>query len=264
MKIGCCLGMNAVTEPRIGHEAIPLMAELGFDYVELPLAQLMELSEKSFQELLNRIKTSGIPVDANNNFFPASVRLTGENADLNKALDYAKHAVQRTAAMGAKIIVLGSTGAKNIPLGFPYERAMDQLLELLSKLQDLVQPAGITVALEAINSQESNFIISVTEAHNIVKKLSLENIKLLADYYHMRMENEDQKIILNTGKDLRHIHIAAKNGRLFPLPNDNEDYKKFFALLKNTGYNGRISIEAFSKNLAKDSAESLKYLRSYQ
>jgi hypothetical protein len=72
--------MNGRGEPRIGDEAIPLFAELGYDYIELPLAQVMELSEDGFKDLLRGIRTGGIPAEACNNFFPARVRLTGEDA----------------------------------------------------------------------------------------------------------------------------------------------------------------------------------------
>ena len=120
--------MNAAKEPRIGQEAVPLFAKLGYDYIELPLAQIMDLSEADFKDALNIIRAEGIPVEACNNFFPARIRLTGEDAKLSLALEYVNAAAQRAAAMGAKIIVLGSSGAKNIPQGYPYESARGQLL----------------------------------------------------------------------------------------------------------------------------------------
>jgi sugar phosphate isomerase/epimerase len=254
--------MNAASEPKTGQEASPLFAELGFDYIELPLAQVMEHSDEAFRNLCNTIKAEGIPLEACNNFFPASIRLTGENAVLANALEYAKSAAERAAKMGAKIIVLGSAGAKNIPTGFPYEKACDQFKELLIKLQDIVQRYDITIVLENLNKTESNFVNTVGEGLNFVNEVSLPNIKVLADYYHMRMENENFEVIKKAGNDLRHLHIASKEGRLFPKETDGEDYKHFFALLKSINYNGRISAEAYSKNLAIDGAASLKLLRS--
>ena len=116
--------------------------------------------------------------------------------------------------------------------------------------------------LEPLNTRESNFITTAREALDLVRQLSLENVKLLIDYYHMRMENENPVIIQDAGKDLRHIHIASKEGRLFPKPNDSENYDEFFALLKASGYSGRVSIEGKSKDLAADGAVSLALLRS--
>jgi sugar phosphate isomerase/epimerase len=242
-------------------EAIPLFAKLGFDYIELPLAQVMDLSEEVFHELLRIIRTN-IPLEACNNFFPARIRLTGQEARLDKAIEYVKAALDRAAAMGAKVIVLGSSGAKNIPPGFPYEAARSQLKELLVHIQDMVKPFGITIALEPLNTKESNFITTASEGLDLAQELSLDNVKLLIDYYHLRMENEDPAIIGKAGPNLVHTHIASKEGRLFPKPDDNENYNEFFSLLKKAGYNGRVSVEAHSKDIAADAAISLELLRS--
>ena len=262
IRIGCCLNMIALNEPKIGDEAIPLFSKLAYDYRELPLAQVMDLSEEKFRGLLSSIRTEGIPMEACNNFFPAKIRLTGQEARLDKSIEYVKAATERAAAMGAKIIVLGSAGAKNIPQGFPYERARAQLKELLVCIQDIVKPLGITIALEPLNTKESNFITSAGEALALARELALDNVKLLVDYYHMRMENEDLSIIRELGKDLRHTHIASKEGRIFPKPGDHENYREFFDLLKASAYDGRVSVEGYSKDLAADAAVSLKLLRS--
>jgi sugar phosphate isomerase/epimerase len=253
--------MNAAGQPKIGAEAIPLAAKLGFDYIELPLAQVMELPPDAFRDLVGKIRSGGLPLEACNNFFPAGIRLTGEDANPAAALEYAGAAAERAAAMGAAIIVLGSSGAKNIPPGFPHDRAREQFKGLLVKLQALVEPLGITVTLEPLNTKESNFITTAAEALALVRELSLDHIKLLVDYYHLRMENEDPAVIREAGEDLRHIHIASREGRLFPRPGDGENYALFFGLLKAAGYQGRVSVEAFSKDLQADGPAALSLLR---
>ena len=264
MKLGCCLNMNAVGNFKIGEECIPVFSGLGYDYVELPLAQIMDLSEDSFSFLLQTIKECGIPLEACNNFFPAGIRLTGENAEPGAALEYARRACGRAAALGAKIIVLGSSGAKNIPFGFPYEKARAQFTELLGRLQEIVLPLGITIVLEPLNRNESNFIVNVDEALSVMNEASCGNIKLLVDYYHMCMENEDPvEAVRKAGNNLRHVHIAARQGREFPRPGDGHDYAAFFAALKDAGYDGRVSVEAYSNNLPGDAEASAALIRSF-
>ena len=254
--------MNAKDDPKTGDETIPLFTKMCFDYAELPLAQTMDLSAQRFGTLMERIK-DGIPLESCNNFFPARIRLTGEDAKPDAALEYAKAAADRAAEMGAKIIVLGSSGAKNIPPGFPYNSAMLQLKELLFKIDEIIRPLGITVVIEPLNKKESNFITTASEGLSLVRELNLENIKLLIDYYHLRMEDEDPAVIIKkAGADLRHLHIASKEGRLFPKQGDGENYGLFFSLLKNIGYDGRVSIEAYSADIAADGADSLKLLHS--
>jgi sugar phosphate isomerase/epimerase len=253
--------MNADDVYKTGVGAVPLIAELGYDYAELPLAQMMDMPKPEFEETVKRIGDSGVSVEACNNFFPPRVRLTGADANLERILEYAEAACSRASAMGVKIIVLGSSGAKNIPPGFPYNEARAQLLALLSRLDPLVKSLGITVVMEPLNRQESNFITTAAEALALVREASLDNVKLLVDYYHLRMEHEDTAVIEDAGPDLRHIHIAAKAGRLFPAPDDGEDYAGFFGALRKAGYTGRISVEAYSGNLAADAARSRDLLR---
>jgi len=46
-----------------------------------------------------------------------------------------------------------------------------------------------------------------------------------------------------------------------PEPGAGGDYEAFSSLLKTIGYEARISIEAYSKDLRSDAAASLKLLR---
>ena len=259
MKLGCCTNM-LVENKSTGENQIPYLIELGYDYVELPLAQMMDLSDQAFSKLHQNIQD--IPVEACNNFFPARLRLTGPEVHQERILEYVKKATWRAAQLEVKIIVLGSAGAKNIPKNFPYEKAEEQFIILLHSLQDIVAPLGITIVLEPLNKTESNFINNIPEALTIMHQVNCSQIKVLADYYHMRMEDEDLGALSQTESDLRHVHIAAKNGRLFPKENDGEDYPTFFRALKDIGYQGRVSIEAYTEDIIADGAASATLLRA--
>jgi len=261
MRLGCCLNTLAKTETRVGDENAALFHELGYDYIELPLAQIMDLSEEDFSRMCGSIRTLGIPVEACNNFFPASIRLTGENANLHGTLEYVRRATDRAAKMGVKVIVLGSSDAKNIPEGFPYVRAKEQLISLLHGIQDIVAPLDITVTLEPINSKESNFILSAGEGLAVMEEAGYANVRLLVDFYHMRMENEGLEVLGRAGKNLRHVHIAAKTNRAFPRQGDGEDYAAFFAALKAAGYDARVSVEGYSRNVSEDGRAAAEALR---
>jgi len=261
MRLGCCVNMLASDKAGIGYENAGVLSELGYDYVELPLAQVMNLSDHDFHEMVDSIH--GIPVEVCNNFFPADIRLTGEGFYLSTVSEYAKRATARAAEMGVKTIVLGSAGAKNIPEGFSHTKAKEQFIELIQLLQGIVSDLDITVVLEPINTLESNFILNVNDAISIMDEAGCENIKVLVDYYHMRMENEDQSILYKAGKNLRHVHIAAKEGRKYPDENDGEDYGSFFTILKDIGYNKGVSVEAYSSSIRQDAQKAAVLLRRF-
>lgn len=100
MRFGCCLNMIAKGPDGTGIEYIEALAKAGFDYAELPLAEMMALPDGQFQELVRRVAGSGVHCEACNNFFPKTERLTGESADLGKSLDYARRAMTGPPAGG--------------------------------------------------------------------------------------------------------------------------------------------------------------------
>jgi sugar phosphate isomerase/epimerase len=67
---------------------------------------------------------------------------------------------------------------------------------------------------------------------------------MIIDYYHMRVENEDPRIVETAKHDIVHLHFANPHGRLWPHDlSEDEEYKKFFRYLGDIGYSGGISVE---------------------
>lgn len=260
MRIGYCTNLIATQTGGTGSEWIEKGKENGFDYFELPLAQMVDLNDKEFLSLKGKIGSSGLKCEACNNFFPANIRLTGNDVDYGKTEAYLDKALGRAAQLGVKVIVLGSPKSKNVPEGYPMDKAWSQLVELLRNIDPLVRTRGITVVIEPLNKGESNIINTAAEGLQLAKAVYRENIKLLIDYYHLVMEKEDPEIILDAGSYIKHIHFANPAGRIYPIePEDG--YIRFMNLLKGVGYEGRISIEAYTKDFCHDAKRSVEILR---
>ena len=261
MKLGCCLNMLGDSSEPIGRRYINSLYRAGYDYMELPLAQIMELSEAGFTELLTQIQESGIPCECCNNFFPASVRLTGEEADPLKISEYVKRAMDRAVRLGAKIIVFGSSGAKNVPEGFDHNSALCQIADALRIIDGFALPAGIRIAIEPLNRRESNIICSLEEGKLLMEEADRTSVCLLVDYYHFIMEKESLKTLDKLAKDIIHVHFAEPAGRSFPTE-EQEAYREFFSVLKEKGYGGRVSIEAYGKEPEMEIKKAV-FIRQY-
>src|SRR4030042_1571082 len=183
MRIGYCTNLIATQIDGTGSEWIEKVQENGFDYVEVPRAQMVDLNYKEFSSLKEKVGSSGLKCEACNNFFPASIRLTGNDVDYGKTEAYLGKALGRAAQLGVKVIVLGSPKSKNVPEGYPMDKAWSQLVELLRNIDPLVRTRGITVAIEPLNKLESNIINTVAEGLQLSRTVGRENIKLLVDYY---------------------------------------------------------------------------------
>lgn len=260
MRLGCCASMISPETDPMGIESIESMAALGFDYAELSLAHLALSAEDVFESVRLRVSRSGLVCEACNNFFPPHVRLTGSEADLDAAMTYAGLAMGRAQRLGVEVIVLGSSGAKNVPPGFPLDRARRQLLELLFRLGPLADRHGITIVIEPISRPEANFVNRTEEGLALVREVQHPRIRLLVDFFHMAGESEDPGVVLEAGDSIRHVHFARPGDRVFPDAWESR-FDPFFAALDEIGYSERMSIEAFTRDFEADAARTLEVLR---
>jgi sugar phosphate isomerase/epimerase len=260
-KIGCCLNMLARRPDGTGLENLPVLSNFAFDFLELPLSQTMAASEGERESALKALGDSGIPCSACNNFFPARLRLTGTDADQDRALSYAAEALAFARRAGAKVAVFGSAKARNVPIGFPREKAWDQLISLARRLADVAEENGVVLAMEHLNRGESDIITSFSENVRFVREAGHRNVKLLADLYHMALEKEPLENLYQGEGLLAHVHIARLTGRTWPAT-ASPDLRALVAVLDDIGYAGAISVEAYTDDLAADCGRALKVLRA--
>lgn len=253
MKLGFCGHVDLASEVK----------EWGYDYIELPLAPIAQLSQNEFEDALKKLNQSGLPCLACNVFLPGSISVVGPNANQGICAQYAEKALSRAAALGAKIVVFGSAGSRNIPACFSYQRALVQIRDFAILAADAAKKYDITVLMEPLNSTESNVINKVSEAMMMAMAVNHPHFKVLADTYHMEIEKESLFALKIAGSELRHVHVSTLLGRKIPLISDKELLTSLFAMLHSINYEGNISVEAgFRKDQASEAKECLSLMRS--
>lgn len=263
MKFGCCLNMVATQPDRTGIEHIENLAKFGFDYVELPLAEMMELSEEDFEALKERIDRTNIHCETCNNFFPGTIRLTGEGVNMKEVMEYVESALARAASLGVQYVVFGSGKAKNVPKDFPIEVGYQQVVTLLKKVGPIAKKNNITIVIEPLRKAECNLINSFAEGVQLSKDVADENVKVLVDFYHLSEEKEPVENIIIYGKEyLRHVHFANSNGRVYPESIEEDNYKPFIEALKEIGYEQRVSCEAYLKSYEQQAPKALQFFKA--
>jgi sugar phosphate isomerase/epimerase len=238
-----------------------LLYASGYRYVVENVQSLFSpfnVSDEQFQKTLNRIKQARVKVYAVNVFIPGELKLVGPNVDEAKILLYCEKVFQRCLAADVHMIVWGSGGARKIPDGFDRKLAREQFIALARKVAQLAATYQVTLALENLNSSETNFINLVEEAIRIVQAVNHANFKLCADIYHMLRENEGPAIIEQAGQYLIHCDIAEKNNRIAPT---SEDFTPYLNALKKINYKGKIIIEGRWENLERQAGTSYQFLQ---
>jgi sugar phosphate isomerase/epimerase len=245
-----------------GPENLEIVARAGFDYVEFTLNQVAGWTDAAYKAVREQVQAAGIRVEACNGFFPWAMRVVGPEADRQAIADYVKLALPRAAELGVQTTVVGNGGSRRIPDNMSREAGEAAFVEILRLIGDEAAQVGITAAIEPLNSQESNFILSIPEGARVASMAGHPNVKLLADFHHMRMDGEPMSALESARGLLRHVHIANSHGRVYPMDRTEDDYAAFFGMLRRIGYDGRVSIEAGTQDMAADAPRALAMMKT--
>ncbi len=260
MRFGVCCGID-------NEERVRVAAESGFDYIESGFQLLANATEQQLAEWEEREKKYNILCEAVNCFLPGSLPVTGDNVDYDAVKEFVARGMKNCARMGVKIVVFGSSGARSIPAGYSWARAVTQMTCFLREIA-CVEAAkyGITVVTEPLCKLETNVINTVKEGVMLALLTDRENVSGLADIYHMYLSgdtNEDLELVKDS---ITHAHISYPKGkegkkRVFPATAEEYDYKSFVDILE-AGACQRISIEADCFDFSVDAPIAAKLLKS--
>jgi sugar phosphate isomerase/epimerase len=217
------------------------------------------LTEEQFQLNLARIKKAKCKVFLCNIFFPPRMKIAGPDVDENRVLGYADTVLSRAKKAGIPFIILGSGGARRIPEGYDVQKAQADFALLCRKLAIVAGKYGIMIALESLEIAETNFLITLRSAAEVVRAVNHPNFKLNADIFHMMRENESPQSIVDAADILVYCEIAEKQIRSLPGV-QGDDFKPYLRALRKAKYRGHIFIEGNTSNPANDIPLSFKYL----
>jgi sugar phosphate isomerase/epimerase len=128
------------------------------------------------------------------------------------------------------------------PLNTPEELENDLLCLLLEGLCKTAEKAGAHLLLEPLNRYETHYLRRLEQAASIIERVPHPNLKIMADFFHMSIEEVDiPGAIRKAGNLIAHVHLADSN-RLLP-GQGHTDFQAGFAALKDTGYSGYMALE---------------------
>ncbi len=243
-------------------EAFALAKQTGFDSVELflPGPDFVSISEIQSLSQTHGLGIAAIGTGAG--MVKHGLSLTDPSLDKRvAALDFLEQMIAFGGQLGAPAI-LGSMQGKH-----GGEVSKDQALEWLAEALII---AGRTAAkykvpfiYEPLNRYETNLINRLTEGSDFIETHSLENIVLLADLFHMNIEEPDLPAAIRAaGKHIGHVHYADSNRQA--MGHGHTDPKPIIAALKEINYTGHLSAEILPlPNDISAAQQTIKSIRSF-
>lgn len=140
----------------------------------------------------------------------------------------------------------------SMPLGFirgkraPDESMQENMDRLAFSIRILLKRAkenGIKLCIEPINRYEANTLPTVEETVKFIDDYDLKGIYILADLFHMNIEDTDIPAALElAGDKIGHMHVPDSNRKAPGM--GHMDYTSVIKALKKIGYDGYLSMES--------------------
>ena len=225
---------------------------LGFDAVELFTASADALDVTATQLLLEKYQLQIAAVGTGAGKVIHGLTLTDpEEAVRKKAIDFIEKMISFGAHFQAPAIIGSMQG--NIMAGVEREQAMGWLAEALHHLGNHAASQGVQLIYEPLNRYETNLINTISDGVSFLKAHQIKHVGLLADLFHMNIEEVDIAASLRAHRDfIMHIHFADSNRR--PVGNGHSSFIEIAKALKEINYQGYVSAEAFPWPTPKEAA----------
>ncbi len=224
--------------------ACRLAREIGFDAIEIFPPSAAALDAVQVQKLLNdhglvlaAMGTGAGWVKQRRHLcLPDGTARAEARAFIRSIIDLAG-ALQAPAIIGS---MQGRSGD-----GVDHAQATAWLVEALDELGEYARQYNTPLIYEPLNRYETNMATTVEAGLRLLEQLSTRNVVLLADLFHMNIEETDMAAALRVGgKQIGHLHFVDSNRRAAGF--GHIDYVPIATALQEIGYTGFASAEALA------------------
>jgi len=225
------------------HSALTQAHGLGFDAIEI-FPPDAETVRKLFltKPLADRSMTVAA-VGTGAGWVKHRLQLADEDGIVRqRAIDFIKSIIDCAAELGAPAIIGSMQGRSSQAVDRPTAKSL--LRDGLAVLAQHAQQYGQVLLYEPLNRYETDQANTLEQGQAIIQDIA--NVKLLADWFHMNIEEANMaESIRRAGNSIGHIHFADTNRMAIGF--GHLEVSPLISALHEVGYSGFLSAEVFSK-----------------
>jgi sugar phosphate isomerase/epimerase len=217
--------------------------DLGFDAIELFTASGNAIETETLKVLLSQYKLELAAVGTGAGKVVHGLTLTDpDNTIREKAIAFIKEMMEFGAAFNAPAIIGSMQG--NAIQGTAHGHSIGLLAEGLHALDQHAASLGVKLIYEPLNRYETNLMNNLEDAVAFIESNKFKNIVLLADLFHMNIEEADPAASIQKNiRHIGHVHFADSNRK--PIGFGHTQMESIANALTASGYDGYVSAEAF-------------------
>jgi D-psicose/D-tagatose/L-ribulose 3-epimerase len=222
------------------------LKKMGYDGVEVPI---FDLDPAKWKLWSRRLDDLGLERTANTVIAPEHNPLSADKAVRAAAYEHMEAVVDCCATVGSTILC----GPHQVALGvFTGRGATDdewkRSVEHLRRVAEYAAAAGVVLAEEVVNRFEIYHLNTLDQGIRLVDDVGHPNCRLHLDTFHAHIEEKNTAdAIRRAGDRIAHVHIS-ENDRGVP-GSGSVAWDGTFDALRETGYDGWLTVEAFGNFL---------------
>lgn len=224
--------------------SIQRAAELGYDAVELFLPGPDAVDRTELHKLVDNAGIQVAAVGTGAGWVIHKLALTAfESPIRDQARKFIREMIDIGGEFGAPAIIGSMQGRFSDQV--PQQTALGYLNEALRELGPYAARHGVPLIYEPLNRYETNLCVTLAAGVQLLTTAQAENVKLLADLFHMNIEETNVADGIRAGgSHIGHVHFVDSNRR--PAGGGHTDYAPIAAALREIQYTGYASAEAFA------------------
>jgi 5-keto-L-gluconate epimerase len=243
-------------------DAFSLAARLGYDGVEIHLQRPDDIEPERVADLARRhglgIPTLGTGMAAGREGLTFS---DPDAAVRDRAVQRIREQIDLAEYLGAGVTIgliygrIGSDPGRR-------EQNREAAVGCLKECCRHAERKGVVLFLEAINRYEADQLVTLDEAASCARKVGSGCLKLLADTFHMNIEEADLlESFRRVGVLLGHVHLSDSN-RQVP-GHGHLDVNRVLEVLRDIRYDGYLAFEVLPHpEPVRAAEEGIAYVRS--
>ena len=164
-----------------------IIHRLGYDGMELALKESDEITHDELRSILKKNSLEVSAISTGQVFAARGLMFTDPDKERREELWKSFTGFVDLASEFGGLVnvgrVRGSIGKRD------KNEAEGLFLDLMGKVADYAEKRGVTIILEPVNRYEIDYINSVDQGAELVRKMNKKNFALMPDVFHMNIED---------------------------------------------------------------------------